>query len=405
MNKRFYTSLLLIFALISTVTAQELQRRGQMQTPKFVFLFIGDGMGLNQVSMAEAYLSTQKGEIANESVSFTKFPVLGTATTYSANSYITCSSAAGTALSTGSKTNNGVLGIDPQNNKLTSITYKIHNAGIPVGITSTVTMDHATPAAFYANNSSRNNYYDIALQLPQSGFEFFGGGSFLQPTGPNGDQKDIYELLEENGYAIARGLKEYNIKKKSPKIVLFQEEGKTSDLPYAIDRKGNDLALAHVVAAAIDHLYGTKGFFIMAEGGKIDWAGHSNDGKTNILEVLDFAAAIQVAYYFYERYPNETLIVVTADHETGGMMLGREKGYVLDLKQLESQNSSMAIDKENTEKYIELNKKANIGWTTSSHTGVAVPVYAIGAGSRQFSGRMDNTDIPKKILRAMGIDF
>ena len=143
----------------------------------------------------------------------------------------------------------------------------------------------------------------------------------------------------------------------------------------------------------------------MAEGGKIDWAGHSNDGKTNILEVLDFAAAIQVAYHFYEKYPNETLIVVTADHETGGMMLGREKGYVLDLKQLEPQKKSMAADKENKEMYVELNKKANIGWTTSSHTGIAVPVYAIGAGSRQFSGRMDNTDIPKKILRAMGIDF
>ncbi len=406
MNRRFFTSLLLLLVLISTVTAQEFQRRGQMQPPKFVFLFIGDGMGLNQVSMAEAYLSTQKGEIANESVSFTKFPVLGTATTYSANSYITCSSAAGTALSTGFKTNNGVLGIDPQGNKLQSITYKIHAAGIPIGITSSVTIDHATPAAFYANSSSRSSYYDIATQIPQSGFEFFGGGSFIQPTGPNKDQKAIYDILEEGGYSIARGLKEYNIKKKeSKKLMLFQEEGKESDLPYAIDRKGNDMALAHVVAAAIDYLYGTKGFFIMAEGGKIDWAGHSNDGKTNILEVLDFAGAIQVAYNFYEKYPNETLIVVTADHETGGMMLGREKGYVLDLKQLESQTQSIAVDKENEEKYRELNRKANIGWTTSSHTGIAVPVYSIGAGSRQFSGRMDNTDIPKRILRAMGIDF
>lgn len=405
MNKRLFISILLIFALLNSVTAQEWQGRGQMHTPKFVFLFIGDGMGLNQVSMAEAYISTQKGEISNESVSFTKFPVLGTATTYSANSFITCSSAAGTALSTGFKTNNGVLGMDPQNNKLQSIAYKIHNAGIPVGITSSVTMDHATPAAFYASSSSRNNYYEIALQLPQSGFEFFGGGSFLQPTGPNKDQKDIYEILEENDYAIAKGLREYNLKKTSTKMVLFQEEGKPSDLPYAIDRERNDLALAHVVAAAVDHLYGTKGFFIMAEGGKIDWAGHSNDGKTNILEVLDFAAAVQVAFNFYERYPNETLIIVTADHETGGMMLGREKGYTLDLKQLDSQTKSMAVDKENAEEYAILNKKANIGWTTSSHTGIAVPVYAIGAGSRQFSGRMDNTDIPKKILRAMGIEF
>lgn len=405
MNRRFYISLVLIFTFISTLSAQEWQGRGQKRTPKFVFLFIGDGMGLNQVSMAEAYLSTQKGEIANESLTFTKFPVLGTATTYSANSYITCSSASGTALSTGYKTNNGVLGMDPQNNKLKSITYKIHEAGIPVGIVTSVSLDHATPAAFYASSPSRKNYYDIASQLPKSGFEFFGGGGFLDPTGPNKDQKDIFKIIQENDYVIARGLKDYNAKKNNSKIILLQQEEKGSDLPFAIDREKSDLALAHVVAAAIDHLYGTKGFFIMAEGGKIDWAGHSNDGKTNILEVLDFDAAIQVAYNIYKKYPNETLIVVTADHETGGMMLGYEKGYTLNLDQLDSQIKSMAIDKENKEEYIHLNKEANIGWTTTGHTGVAVPVYSIGVGSRQFSGRMDNTDIPKKILKAMGIDF
>lgn len=404
MKKRLFATLMVIFAIVATVNAQQFNRRGPMNPPKFVFLFIGDGMGLNQVSMAEAYLSAQKGEVANEALSFTKFPVMGMSTTYSANSYITCSSAAGTALSTGVKTNNGMLGVDPQGNKLESISYKIHNKGIPVGIVSSVTIDHATPAAFYANSTSRNNYYEIAVQLPQSGFEFFGGGGFAQPTGPDKDQKDIYEVLEEGGYKVARGIKEYSAIRGQGKIAMFQDEGKEADLPYAIDRKGDDLCLAQVVAAAIDHLYGTKGFFIMAEGGKIDWAGHGNDGKTNILEVLDFATSVQVAYKFYEKYPNETLIIVTADHETGGMMLGREKGYVLDLKLLDHQNASMAVSDDKTkEEFSILNKKANIGWTTTSHTGVAVPVYAIGAGSRLFSGRMDNTDIPKKILSVMGI--
>lgn len=407
MNRRILISLLLIVTSIYSLSAQQWQGegRGQKRVPKFVFLFIGDGMGLNQVSMAEAYISTQKGEIGNESLTFTKFPVLGTATTYSANSYITCSSASGTALSTGFKTNNGVLGMDAEQNPLKSIAYKIHEAGIPVGIASSVTLDHATPAAFYANSPSRKNYYDIALQLPKSGFEFFGGGGFLEPTGPNKDKKNIYDIISENDYVIAKGLSEYNSKKNNPKIVLQQREGKENDLPYAIDREKTDLALAHVVAAAVDHLYGTKGFFIMAEGGKIDWAGHSNDGKTNILEVIDFDSAIKVAYNIYQKYPNETLIVVTADHETGGMMLGYEKGYTLNLEKLESQEKSMAIDKEQKEKYASLNKKANIGWTTSGHTGVAVPVYSIGVGSRQFSGRMDNTDIPKKILQVMGIEF
>ncbi len=409
-KRRFIIILISLFALSSSITAQEWQRsqegvrRGQMERPKFVFLFIGDGMGFHQVSMAEAYLSSQKKEISNQSLSFTKFPVMGMVTTFSANSYITCSSAAGTALATGIKTNNGMLGIDPQGNKLKSIAYNIKERGIPVGITSNVTIDHATPAAFYASSNSRNNYYEIAVQIPSSGFDFFGGGGFAQPTGPNKDQKDIYSVLEEGGYTVARGIKEYMSKKGSKRVALFQERGKEADLPYAIDRSESDLTLKQVVAAAIDHLYGTKGFFIMAEGGKIDWAGHSNDAKTNILEVLDFADAVEVAFNFYQKYPNETLIIVTADHETGGMTLGRERGYELKLNELEPQKRSMAVDKEGTPAYAELNKKANVGWTTSSHTGAAVPIYAIGPGSRLFSGRMDNTDIPKRILRIFGIE-
>jgi len=400
--------------LFSLLNGQERQRySGQnpgmmqgrmMERPKFIFLFIGDGMGLGQISMAEAYLSSQKGEISNTPISFTKFPVFGLSTTYSANSYITCSSAAGTALSTGFKTNNGMLGVDPQNNKLKSITYKLKESGIPVGIVSSVTIDHATPAAFYANSLSRSSYYDIAVQIPESGFDFFGGGGFAQPTGEKKDQKDIYKVLEDGGYTVARGIQEYIAKKGSKKIALFQERGKEADLPYAIDRTPADLTLKQVVAAAIDHLYGPKGFFIMAEGGKIDWAGHGNDARTNILEVLDFADAVDVAVGFAKKYPNETLIIVTADHETGGMTLGREKGYELKLKELDSQNKSVAVDKESASAIAELNKKANVGWTTTSHTGTAVPVFATGPGSRMFMGRMDNTDIPKRILRIMGLE-
>ncbi|MFA5712800.1 MAG: alkaline phosphatase [Bacteroidales bacterium] len=405
-------AILLISLFAIGLTAQEWQRgRGGMgQPPKFVFLFIGDGMGFSQLSLAEAYLSTLKGEIANEALSFTKFPVMGMATTYSANSYITCSSAAGTALSTGFKTKNNMLGMAPDTTALESITYKIHRTGVPIGIVSSVTMDHATPAAFYASAESRKQYYDIALQIPQTGFEFYGGGDFINPTGKERDQRDIYEILKEGGYSIAKGLKEYRELKKEnrEKIMLFQNEGKSGDLPYALDREKGDMCLSHVVAAAIGHLYGTKGFFIMAEGGKIDWAGHSNDAKANLLETLDFAAAVEVAFRFYSKYPNETLIVVTADHETGGLALGREKGYKLDLTQLEEQKSSKKYpesDESDNAKIVEMNKKANVGWTTSSHTGSAVPVFAIGPGSRNFSGRMDNTEIPRKILQVMRIPF
>ncbi len=407
--KRIIYTLFLIFAVVSSAISQDMpmrgmSQRGTMEPPKFVFLFIGDGLGFAHVSLAEAYLSSQKGEIANESLSFTRFPVMGMVSTFSANTYITCSSAAGTALATGHKTNNGMLGIDPEGNKLRSIAYDIKKKGMKVGIVSNVTIDHATPAAFYASSNSRNNYYEIATQIPESGFDFFGGGGFAQPTGPDKDQKDIYKVLEDGGYAVARGIQEYMSKKGAPKLALFQDHGKEEALPYVIDRDQSDLTLSHVVAAAVDYLYDTEGFFIMAEGGKIDWAAHSNDGKTTILETLDFADAVEVAYQFYLKYPNQTLIIVTSDHETGGLTLGRERGYVLNLKELEPQENSMVVDKEKAPFFTELNKKSNIGWTTSSHTGAAVPIYAIGAGSRFFGGRMDNTDIPTRILRVLGIE-
>lgn len=404
MKKALVLFSLLIITLISTnLTASE--RSKAPSNPKYVFLFIGDGMGLSHVSMAEAYLSTQKGQISNESISFTRFPVIGLVTTYSANSYITCSSAAGTAMSTGTKTNNYMLGVDPKGNKLRSISYKIHEKGIPVGIASSVTIDHATPGAFYASSTSRTNYYEIAEQLPKTGFEFFGGGGFVQPKGEKGDQQNIYELISKAGYKIIRGQENLKNKTQKDKVVFLQREGKEGDLPYALDRKPGDLSLKEVVAAGIEHLYGNKGFFMMAEGGKIDWAAHSNDGKADILEVLDFADAIEVAYQFYLKHPEETLIIVTADHETGGVSLGREKGYTLSLKELDPQTRSIDSDKSQKEQIKELNNKANIGWTTTSHSGTMVPIYSIGAGSQEFSGRMDNTDIPRKITKLLNVKF
>ncbi len=399
----FAASMLIIFLSAQGNTNQSSSKKATH--PKYVFLFIGDGMGLSHVSMAEAYLSTQKGQISNESISFTRFPVIGLVTTYSANSYITCSSAAGTAMSTGTKTNNYMLGVDPKGNKLRSISYKIHEKGIPVGIASSVTIDHATPGAFYASSTSRTNYYEIAEQLPKTGFEFFGGGGFVQPKGEKGDQQNIYELISKAGYKIIRGQENLKNKTQKDKVVFLQREGKEGDLPYALDRKPGDLSLKEVVAAGIEHLYGNKGFFMMAEGGKIDWAAHSNDGKADILEVLDFADAIEVAYQFYLKHPEETLIIVTADHETGGVSLGREKGYTLSLKELDPQTRSIDSNKSQKEQIKELNNKANIGWTTTSHSGTMVPIYSIGAGSQEFSGRMDNTDIPRKITKLLNVKF
>ena len=144
----------------------------------------------------------------------------------------------------------------------------------------------------------------------------------------------------------------------------------------------------------------------MAEGGKIDWAAHSNDAKTDILEIIDFADAVEVAYNFYLKHPDETLIIVTADHDTGGASLGRNKGgYVINFDSFSDQSSSFAVDNEIIKNNSERNEKANIGWTTSGHTGVYVPVYSIGAGNQRFSGRLDNTDIPKRIMEIMKLKF
>lgn len=150
----------------------------------------------------------------------------------------------------------------------------------------------------------------------------------------------------------------------------------------------------------------------MAEGGQIDWAAHANDITNTIHETIDFDEAIQVAYQFYLKHPDETLIVVTADHETGGLTLGRTKGYVFDLASVPGRKAQMTTsERADINNYMEhtpadsLSKAAKIGWTTTSHTGAAVPVFAVGAGSESFVGRMDNTDIPKRIMDAMGLQF
>lgn len=382
---------------------------------KYVFYFIGDGMGFSHVALAEAYKASKAGKIGSEPLLFTQFPAMGMATTYSASNYITCSSAAGTALSTGSKTKNHMLGVDPDTVDLTSISYKIHDAGYKVGIMTTVTIDHATPGAFYAHSPKRSNYYDISTELPLSGFEFFGGGGFEGLKDAREKEKSLYTLARENGYTVAFGMSDFNFKKDtSERIIYFQEKEKAgSILPYAFDRKGDDLTLAQVVESAIGFLDNPNGFFIMAEGGKIDWAAHSNDVINTIFETLDMDEAIEVAYQFYLKHPDETLIVVTADHETGGVSLGRTKGYNFDLTLVPDKiaDTSATVHDISVENYMEtvpidsLSKQALIGWTTSSHTGGAVPVFAIGAGSAQFTGRMDNTDIPKKIINAMGLSW
>lgn len=403
MKQKLYV-LFTILIVVSACGNRKNETRNPEQKAKYVFYFIGDGMGLAQACMAEAYLAAENGKIGNTPLTFTSFPNVALAHTYSANSYITCSSAAGTALSTGYKTNNGMLGMLPDSTALKSISYKIHEAGFKVGIITNVTINHATPGAFYACAANRKNYYEIALQLPESGFEFFGGGGIREPEGKDGNMKSAYEIATEKGYSLSYGKKGFDsIKNEASKIIMLQEKDiRNNTLPYSIERKENDLRLSQVIESAIEFLDNGKGFFIMAEGGQIDGAGHSNDVKSNILEVLDLDDAVKIALAFYNRHPEETLIVVTADHETGGLALGNG-GYELKLNELHKQDGLK--NDINGNEVDKITKNARVGWTTGAHTGIAVPVYSIGVGSELFGGRLDNTDIPKRICTAMGVEY
>ena len=327
---------------------------------KYVFYFIGDGMGANQVLGAEMYRSALQGEpLGRVQTLMTTFPYSGHASTYSKSNGITDSAAAGTCLATGSKTNNGTLGLDENGYTLTTIAEILKRQGWGVGIMTTVAIDHATPAAFYAHVEKRNEYYRIGKQLCGSDFDFFGGAGFHYPQGKHDDKKvNLYRLAEESGYTIAHGYEEakrllegdtvQSTSSGEPqinKLILVQatdDQGAKhgNNLNYTIDQQEGDLTLAQIVETAIpflDNRY--KRFFMMVEGGMIDYACHGDDGRTAIEEVWNMDEAMRVAYAFYETHPEETLILVTADHETGGMALGNSD-YTLHLDLLQHQKCS-----------------------------------------------------------------
>ncbi len=446
------------------------------KAPRYVFLMIGDGMGIDQVFGTEYYLAAQDSIHGMQPLTFTQFPYVGLSRTYSTSHEITDSAAGGTALSVRQKTANGVLGMDStQTLPLTSIARLAHEKGHAVGITTSVSIDHATPGAFYAQVPNRGMYYRIGEQLAQSQFDFFGGSDFLSPTHGGKNATHLHTLLEQSGYTIYKGYSEYlNAKPKGERVFLtqtdtFDSAGKPiaqSALPYAIDRNASDLSLAQITSAAIEFLDSKeKGFFLMVEGGKIDWACHAQDAATLFHEVIDFDKAVQEAYEFYLKHPDETLIVVTADHETGGLGLGTQD-YHLHFKDLGRQRCSLSglsqhirqamanperpfswgiaqeILRENLGFWDEIklsskqeealkkgyqqasqeeikteysnenplatiaikiiNEIAHCGWTSATHTGAPVPIYAIGVGAQQFTGVMQNRDIPHRIAEIAG---
>ncbi|GHT91976.1 alkaline phosphatase [Spirochaetia bacterium] len=293
---------------------------------KYVFLFIGDGMAMSQISTAEVFSTARSSKDINVTrLGFTQFPVAGLTTTFDAGTFITDSASAGTAIATGNKTLSGVINMDVGKTKsFKTIAEYAHDAGMKVGVVSSVTLNHATPASFYSKVPSRSNYYDIAVQLANSGFEYFGGGSIDQRTGKNKDQQDAVAIARANGYTYVDSKEGFNaIKPGAGKVIavnpVLQDSG---SMPYEIDRKSEDLSIADYTKKGIELLDNPRGFFLMVEGGKVDWACHANDAGAAIYDVLALDKAIGAALDFAKQHPRETLIVVTGDHETGGLTMG-----------------------------------------------------------------------------------
>lgn len=326
---------------------------------KYVFFFLGDGMSFSQIQTTEAAMATwyaksvgmslgpQSGDLnadyllnPNNRLFMTQLPVQGVQTTYDAFSLNTDSASAGTAFASGIKTMSGVINMDAgKKQSYKSIAELAHDRGMKVGVVTSVSLDHATPASYYASTPSREYYNLIGSQLAQSGYEFFGGGGFISPTKPKttGDtSNDVNALLVKNGYTVLNDRQPILSLKSAPKskvVAINPWLQDSSAMPYNIDKlnydqKNANLSLAEMTGVAIANLEGLdnkdggKGFFLAVEGGKIDWACHANDAVAAIGDVIDFDNAVARALEFYNRHPNETLIVVTGDHETGGMSVG-----------------------------------------------------------------------------------
>ena len=428
--------------------------------PKYVFVFIGDGMSTPQRLMAEDFSKrTGRGELAmNHLARRTE------TATKSANKVVTDSAAAATAIACGEKTDNGMLGMRPDGTRLESVAAVAKKAGRKVGIVTTVTIVHATPAGFYAHNRSRGDSRAIAMDLVKSGFDYFAGGGiggWTQPKGGYFDTNgnfvkleegreavpgiDPYSLWQTNGYTFVKDdLAAFKaLKPGRPVWCVFGESG----MDYALDRDGSQPTLAEIVEKGIELLDGPDGFFLMCEGGKVDYAGHANDAGGSVAEQLSLDDAVKVATRFAKAHPGETLIVTTGDHETGGLIRGiTGAGAAFDpallkhqrctaskfssiLKNAQEKNAAFSFDdamalvrenfglggpvpltdadRDELKKAFEqkkpaefagaakriLSAHAGLAWKSGGHTALPTMTTAEGPGSEILEGMTDNTEI------------
>lgn len=462
-------------------------------TPKYVFVFIGDGMSYPQIQSAAYYTGkdaagivdvVKKSENPSDSpemkaLSFYQFPVAGSASTYDATSFAPDSASTATSIFTGYKTHSSSINVDiTKKIKYRTIAEQLRDQKkYKIGVISTVNLNHATPAATYAHQASRKSNYPIGQELVSSNFEYFAGGALMDPQDKNKDKTSIYDLAKNAGYKVCFDQKSAAALKNGDKALVIAETLADSDsMSYDNDRKEGEWALRDYVRKGIEVLDNKTGFFMMVEGGKVDWACHANDARSSIADTLALSEAVEEAISFYNKHPKETLILVTADHETGGLTIGYAgTDYNLFFRTLDNQKISYAkfdsdyvsaykkngtsfeavmkdveklfglkmpgadgsnkngglvltdyelsriktayektIKNDNNRSQMEydiygtyepltitithiLNAKSGLGWTSNSHTGLPVPVFALGAGQEEFKGFYDNTEIYKKL--------
>ncbi len=450
------------------------------KTPKYIFFFIGDGMAAPQINLAQAALNDPefhlKSNVGIGQMHIADFPVTGMSTTHAEDRYITGSAASATALATGEKTTiNTISKSGDYSRDLKTMAEMARDKGMRVGIVSSVSIDHATPACFYAHENTRKSMYNIAAQMSTSNFDYFGGG-YAKGDYDGKNLKDIQQKMTSAGYKIVDNRSDLSAIQNGEKVWAYNHTlDASAALWYDMDRPSDHLSLAEFTQRGIEILDNDKGFFMMVEGGKIDWACHANDAVAAAYDMIAFDDALGKALEFYKQHPDETLIVVTGDHECGGLTLGyanteydtafeilkyQKMSYEkfeekleewietegdaftfdvalqriknnfglgnaalnenlalseYDLTQLQNAfnktvNGESPYPKEDQDLYYSyydpltvtithiLNRKAGIDWTSYSHTGVPVPVMAIGQGQYEFGGFYDNTDIAKKIM-------
>lgn len=337
--KTIFSKLTTLVAAIATIT---LSGCSSQPEAKYVFYFIGDGMGLNQVIGTEMYNKAKGLSPEEANLSFTDFPVQGCMTSHSGTSYVTDSAAAGTALATGSKARNDQVGLDVEERPLASLADIAEKNGYKVAIVSNVAANHATPSVFFAHMANRKDYENLTRQTIECNVNFLAGASLIDEKDNAPFAERWIENAKDAGWCVLRNADEAAAS-DSDRVMLLADSLHRETMRYAIDCHDKDFKLEHFTKAAISYLErkSPEKFFMMIEGGHIDYALHNNDLTTSFEEVNDMDRSVKLALEFYEKHPDETLIVVVADHETGGLSLGGYNKYALQLENTIHQNVSM----------------------------------------------------------------